>query len=109
MSAQSHRIIHQQAQVFRHSRLFIVIPRAKGLCRCQNILNNSRHLHGFHQTVAGNALAVRPCNCEAVLEPLLPKVARCIRVLSSRNIGKCGARVLKHSAQYIACNSGTPQ
>ena len=44
-----------------------------------------------------NALAIRPCNCEAASEPLLPKVARCIPVFSSRYIGKCAARVLKRS------------
>ena len=99
MPARSHRIIHQQAQVSSFETSLTVILRAKGLCRCQNILNNNRHLDGFHQTVAGKyALAVRPCNCEAVLELLLPKVVRCIPVLSSRYIGKCAARVLKRSA-----------
>ena len=51
----------------------------------------------FTKLLLENALAVRPCNCEAVLEPLLPKVARCIPVLSSRYIGKWAARVLKRS------------
>ena len=44
-----------------------------------------------------NALATRPWNYGAASEPLLPKVALCIPVLSSRYIGKCAARVLKHS------------
>ena len=43
------------------------------------------------------ALAIRPCNCQAASEPLLPKVARCIPVLPSRYIGKCATRVLKRS------------
>ena len=30
----------------------------------------------FPKLFLENALAVRPCNCEAVSEPLLPKVAR---------------------------------
>ena len=53
----------------------------------------------FTKRLLKNALAVRPCNFEAVLEPLLPKVARCIPVLSSRYIGKCATRVLKRSGQ----------
>ena len=44
-----------------------------------------------------NALAIRRYDCEAASEPLLPKVAHCIPVLSSRYIGKCAARVLKRS------------
>ena len=51
----------------------------------------------FTKLLLENALAARPCNCEASLEPLLPKVARCIPVLSLRYIGKCAARVLKRS------------
>ena len=97
-----HRIIHfvyafsflyTSKPKYRHSRFLTVILRAKGLCRCQNILNNNRYLHGFPQTVS----AVRPCNCEAVSETLLPKVARCIPVLSSRYTGKCADCVLKRS------------
>ena len=44
-----------------------------------------------------NALVIWLRNCEAASEPLLPKVARCIPVLSSGHIGKCTARVLKRS------------
>ena len=51
----------------------------------------------FTKLLLENALAIRPCNCEAASEPLLPKVARCIPVLPSRYIGKCAARVLKRS------------
>ena len=36
-------------------------------------------------------------NCEAALEPLFPRVARCIPVVPSRYIGKCVACVLKRS------------
>ena len=42
-----------------------------------------------------NAFAIR--NYEAASEPLLPKVARYIPVLSLRYIGRCAARVLKRS------------
>ena len=42
-----------------------------------------------------DALAIRPCSCGAAPEPLLPKVARCIPVLSSCYMGKCATRVLK--------------
>ena len=42
-----------------------------------------------------NTLGIRPDNYEAVLEPLLPEVVRCIPVLSSRHVGECAARVLK--------------
>ena len=52
----------------------------------------------FTKLLLENALAIRPCNCEAASEPLLPKVARRIPVLPSRYIGKCAARVLKRSA-----------
>ena len=51
----------------------------------------------FTKLLLENALAIRPCNCEAASEPLLPKVARCIPVLPSRYIGKCAAHVLKRS------------
>ena len=51
----------------------------------------------FTRLLLENALAIRPCNCEAASEPLLPKVARCIPVLSLRYVGKCAARVLKPS------------
>ena len=53
----------------------------------------------FTKLLLENALAIRPCNCEAASEPLLPKIARCIPVLPSRCIGKCAARVLKRSAE----------
>ena len=45
-----------------------------------------------------NARCIRSCNYDAASEPLLPKVAHCISVLSSRYIGKCAARVLQRSA-----------
>ena len=53
----------------------------------------------FTKLLLENALAIRPHNCEAASEPLLPKVARCIPVLPSRYIGKCAARVLKRSGK----------
>ena len=51
----------------------------------------------FTKLLLENALTIRPCNYGAASEPLLPKVPRCIPVLSSRYIGKCAARVLKRS------------
>ena len=51
----------------------------------------------FTKLLLENALPNRPCNCGAASELLLPKVARCIPVLSSRCMGKCAARVLKRS------------
>ena len=51
----------------------------------------------FAKLLPENALAIRPCNYEAVSEPLLPKVASCIPVLPSRYMGKRAARVLKRS------------
>ena len=51
----------------------------------------------FTKLLLENALAIRSFNYGAASEPLLPKVARCIPVLSSRCIGKCTARVLKRS------------
>ena len=51
----------------------------------------------FTKLLLENALAIRPCSCEAASEQLLPKVARCIPVLPLRHIGKCAVRVLKRS------------
>ena len=51
----------------------------------------------FTKPLLENSLAIRPCNYGAASEPLLPKFACCIPVLSSRYIGKCATRVLKHS------------
>ena len=51
----------------------------------------------FSKLLLENALAIRPCSYGAASEPLLPKVARCIPVLSSCYTGKCAARVLKRS------------
>ena len=56
----------------------------------------------FTKLLLENALAIRPCNYGAASEPLLPRVARCIPVLSSRYIGMCAARVLKRSALITA-------
>ena len=52
----------------------------------------------FTKLLLQDTLAVQRYNHEAASEPLLPKVARCIPVLSPRHIGKCAARVLKRSA-----------
>ena len=72
------------------------------MCCCQNILNSSRLISMvFTKLLLENALPIRPCNCEAASGPLLPKVARCIAVLSSRCIGKCAARVLKRSGTIL--------
>ena len=54
----------------------------------------------FTKLLLENALAIRPCNCEAASEPLLHKVARCIPVLPSRYIGKCADRFLIRPAFY---------
>ena len=51
----------------------------------------------FAKLLLQDTLAVRRHDYEAASEPLLPKVARCIPVLSSRFVGKCAARVLKRS------------
>ena len=51
----------------------------------------------FTKLLLENALAIRPCNCEAATEQLLAKLARGMSVLSSRYIGKWVARVLKRS------------
>ena len=51
----------------------------------------------FTKLLLENALAIRPCDYEAASEPLLPKAARCIPVLSSCYVGKCAVRVLKRS------------
>ena len=51
----------------------------------------------FTKLLLGNDLAIRSCYYGAASEVLLPKVARCIIVLSSRYIGKYDARVLKRS------------
>ena len=41
----------------------------------------------FTKLLLENALAIRPSNYEAASEALLPKVARCIPVLTSRCVG----------------------
>ena len=53
----------------------------------------------FTKLLLQSTPAIRPYNYEAASEPLLPKVARCIPVLSLRYIGKYAARVLKRSDQ----------
>ena len=52
MPARFGKIIHQQAQVSSFETHYSN-PESQTLCCCQNTLNNSRHLHGFQQTVAG--------------------------------------------------------
>ena len=42
----------------------------------------------FTKLLMENALTIRPCNCKAASEPLLPKVACCIPVLPSRHIDR---------------------
>ena len=51
----------------------------------------------FTKLLLQNTLVIRPYNYEATSETLLPKVVRCIPVLSSRYTGKCATRVLKRS------------
>ena len=53
----------------------------------------------FTKLLLGNALAIPLRNYDAASEPLLPEVARCLPVLSSRHIRKCAARVFKRSCQ----------
>ena len=56
----------------------------------------------FTKLLLENALAIRPCNCEVVLEPFLPKVARCIPVLSSRYMGRpCFEALWTHDRLYM--------
>ena len=69
----------------------------------------------FTKQLLENALAIRPCNYGAASEPLLPEVARCIPVLSSRYIGKYAAARGKnvsgdpaHQHQYITVGVNTP-
>ena len=59
----------------------------------------------FTKLLLQNTPAIRPYNYEAASEPLLPKVAHCIPVLSSRYIGKCSARVLKRSGDTSNVNN----
>ena len=88
MPARFRRIIHQQAQVSSFET-FYSNPESISLVGCWKMLSK----------LLENALAIRPCKYDAASEPLLPKVARCIPVLSSRYIGKCAACVLKRSAR----------
>ena len=94
--ARFRRIIHQQAQVSSFDTFYSNLDILT-IVLLSDIFDNSRHLHGIHQTVLKNALAIRPCNYEVASEPLLSKVAGCIPVLSSHYIGKCAAPVLKRS------------
>ena len=95
MSTHFCRIIHQQAN-YLYWRLVMVILRAKRLCRCQNILNNSSHFLSFRQTCC-KILSLFDVMTTKLPQLLLPKVSHCIPVLSSRYIGECAARVLKRS------------
>ena len=111
MSARFRRIIHQQAQVLSFETCYSK-PESLTIVMLSNILNIygiREYIYGIHGIISmvftklllGNALGIRPCNCEAASEPLLPKVARCIPVLLSSNIGKCATRVLKRSDESI--------
>ena len=82
---------------YRHKGFVNVIFRAKRSRWCQNTLNNSNHLFGFHQTVAAKYSRIRPFYYEVSSEPLLLKVACCIPVLLTSSPGKCAARVLRRS------------
>ena len=62
----------------------------------------------FTKLLLENALAIQPHNYEAASERLLPKVVRCIPVLSLRNTGKCASRVLKSSG-CILCTANVEQ
>ena len=44
---------------YRHSRPLTSVLRAKGLCCCQNIVNNNRHSMVFTKLLLENALTVR--------------------------------------------------
>ena len=69
MPASFHRIIHQQAQVLSFET-FYSKPESLTIVLLSKYIKCSSHIHGIHQTVAGNALAIRPCNYEAASEPL---------------------------------------
>ena len=55
----------------------------------------------FTKLLLENARAIRACIYEATSESLLPKVARCIPILSSHYIGKCAACVRKRSGSSV--------
>ena len=52
MPARFRRIIHHQAQVSSFET-FYSKPESLTIVLLSNILNNSRHIHGINQTVAG--------------------------------------------------------
>ena len=70
MPARFRTIIRQQSPSIVIQHFLIVILRAKRLCCCQTILNNSRHLHGFHQTVAGK------CSCYPLSDLVTTKLPK---------------------------------
>ena len=85
MPARFPRIIHQQAQISSFETSYSN-PESLMIVLLSKYINKSRHPHGIHQLLLQNDLAIRPCNYEVASEPLLPKAARCIPVLSSRYI-----------------------
>ena len=101
MPARFRRIIHQQAQVSSFESFYSKPESLTIVLLSKYIEYSSRHIHGITKLLLENALAIRPCNCEAASEPLLPKVACCIPVLSFCDIGKCASRVLKCSEQTL--------
>ena len=94
MPARFRRIIHQQAQISLFETLY---SKPESLTIVEIYWIAAVISMVFTKLLLETALATRPCNCEAVSEPLLPKVARCIPVLPSRYIGQCAAGVLKRS------------
>ena len=84
-----------------HVFLIIQFPESFNLNKNCTLLQTNHEISRAYQSSQKISSVRRPffdppC-CEAASEPLLPKVARCIPVLLSRDTGKCAARVLKHS------------
>ena len=110
MPARFRRIIHQQAQVSSFKTFYgkpeslTIVPLSKYIEQATAAIISMV----FTELLLENALAIRPCNCEVASEPLLPKVARFIPVLSLRYKGKCAARVLKRSDLYRRMQSPRP-
>ena len=109
MPGRFRRIIHQPAQVSSFETFCSVLESLNDCASVKIYLIAAVISMVFTKLLLENALAIRPCNCEAASEPLLPKVACCIPVLPSRYIGKCAARVLKRSGFNLSYPSARHQ
>ena len=97
MSAHFRRIIHQQAQLSSLESCYSNLENQTVVLMSKYIEQQQSFPGFFAKLLLQDTPTVRRYNYETASKPLLPTVACCISVLSSRYIGKCAAPVLKCS------------